>query len=84
MLYYEQLRQRPDMVCIQVREGPETESAGWQNGRKSSNILGHTSIGFEFHLQGSMGFEISLSSNFITPSGQYQYTGTPPFFVALN
>lgn len=72
------------MACIQVREKGQKLSQQAGKMVESPLISMNTpALGFEFHLQGSMGFEISLSSNFIIPSGQYQYPGTV-FFVALK
>lgn len=65
------------MACIQVRDKGQKPSQ--QAGKMVESPLismDAPELGFEFHLQGSMGFEISLSSYFIIPSGHYQYPGT--------
>lgn len=87
--YYEQLRQiwtaetkTRNGMHTSEREGTETESAAWQNGLLIS--MDASALGFEFHLQSSTGFEISLSSNFIITSGQCQYTWTLGFFCSLE
>lgn len=65
------------MACIQVREkGQKLSQQAGKTVESPLIFMDAPALGFEFHLQGRMGFEISLSSDFIIPSGQYQYTGT--------
>lgn len=73
------------MACIQVRE--KGQKLSQQAGKMVESPLISTdapALGFEFHLQGSMGFEISLSSNFNHPKWAVSVPWDPVFFVALK